>query len=59
MPQTKTGKLKALGTPALKERLLSLGAIPSGITPAQFAAYIGEESNKWAEVVKASGAKVD
>jgi tripartite-type tricarboxylate transporter receptor subunit TctC len=51
--------LKAMGTPALKERLLSQGAIPSGITPAQFAAYIGEESKKWAAVVKASGAKVD
>ncbi|MEP7057069.1 MAG: tripartite tricarboxylate transporter substrate binding protein, partial [Caldimonas sp.] len=27
---------KALGTPALKERLLSQGAIPSGMTPAEF-----------------------
>jgi tripartite-type tricarboxylate transporter receptor subunit TctC len=51
--------LKAMATPALKERLLAQGAIPSGITPAQFATYIGEESRKWAEVVKVSGAKVD
>src|SRR5438105_5072818 len=31
---------KALGTPALKERLLSQGAIPGGMTPQQFAAFI-------------------
>ncbi|HJV62622.1 MAG TPA: tripartite tricarboxylate transporter substrate binding protein [Albitalea sp.] len=50
---------KALATPALKERLLSQGAIPSGMTPSQFAAYIGAETKKWAQVVKVSGAKVD
>ena len=45
--------------PALKDRLLAQGAIPSGMPPAQFVAYIAAESKKWAEVVKASGAKVD
>jgi tripartite-type tricarboxylate transporter receptor subunit TctC len=50
---------KALATPAMKERLLSQGAIPSGITPADFAKLIAAETKKWAEVVKASGAKVD
>jgi len=50
---------KALATPALKERLLSQGAIPSGNTPAEFAKLIAAETRKWAEVVKASGAKVD
>ena len=51
--------LKAMSTPALKERLLSQGAIPSGMPPAQFASDITAETAKWAEVVKASGAKVD
>ena len=50
---------KSLATPAMKERLATLGAIPSGNTPAQFAALIDAEHKKWADVVKASGAKVD
>jgi tripartite-type tricarboxylate transporter receptor subunit TctC len=50
---------KALATPALKERLLSQGAIPGGNTPAQFTQFIAAEAKKWAQVVKASGAKVD
>ncbi len=50
---------KALGAPALKERLLAQGAIPSGMTPAEFTAFIAAETKKWAGVVKASGAKVD
>jgi tripartite-type tricarboxylate transporter receptor subunit TctC len=50
---------KALGAPALKERLLSQGAIPSGNTPAEFSKLIAAETAKWAQVVKASGAKVD
>ena len=50
---------KALGSPALKERLQAQGAIPSGNTSAEFAQLIAAESAKWAKVVKASGAKVD
>ena len=50
---------KALGSPALKERLLAQGAIPSGITSAEFSKLIASETTKWAAVVKASGAKVD
>ena len=50
---------KALGAPLLKERLLAQGAIPSGNTSAEFAAFAAAETRKWAAVVKASGAKVD
>jgi tripartite-type tricarboxylate transporter receptor subunit TctC len=50
---------RSLGTPAMKEKLLAQGAIPSGNTPAEFARLIDSEIRKWAEVVKASGAKVD
>ncbi len=50
---------RALATPAIKEKMLAQGAIPSGNTPAQFAALIDAEHKKWAQVVKVSGAKVD
>ena len=50
---------KALASPALKERLLSQGAIPGGTSPADFGRFIAAETKKWAAVVKTSGAKVD
>jgi tripartite-type tricarboxylate transporter receptor subunit TctC len=50
---------KALAQPAIKERMQSQGAIPSGNTPAEFAKLIAAETAKWAQVVKASGAKID
>ena len=50
---------KALASPALKERLLSQGAIPGGMSSAEFGRFIAAETKKWAAVVKASGAKVD
>jgi tripartite-type tricarboxylate transporter receptor subunit TctC len=50
---------KSLNTPAMKEKLLAQGAIPSGNTPAEFVKLIDSEHRKWAQVVKASGAKVD
>ncbi len=50
---------KSLNTPAIKEKLLLQGAIPSGNSPAEFARHIENEHRKWAQVVKASGAKVD
>ncbi len=50
---------RALNTPAMKEKLGSQGAIPSGNTPAEFTQLIDAEHRKWAQVVKASGARVD
>jgi len=50
---------KALKLPEINTRLQSLGAIPSGNTPQEFARLIDSEIAKWAPVVKAAGAKVD
>ena len=50
---------KALASPALKERLIAQGVFPSGNTPDEFGRFIAAEAKKWAQVIKASGAKVD
>jgi len=51
--------VKALADPAVRQTMLKLGAEPVGNTPAEFAAYIQSEARKYAEVIKASGARVD
>ena len=51
--------VKALATPEMRERLAAQGADPVGNSPEQFAAFIKSEIDKWAKIVKASGARVD
>ncbi|MDO9164828.1 MAG: tripartite tricarboxylate transporter substrate binding protein, partial [Rhodoferax sp.] len=41
---------KALNSPAIKEKLLAQGAIPSGNSPQEFARLIDAEIKKWAPV---------
>jgi tripartite-type tricarboxylate transporter receptor subunit TctC len=41
------------------DRLTALGAVPTTTTPAEFAAFVREESIKYGRLVKASGAKVE
>jgi tripartite-type tricarboxylate transporter receptor subunit TctC len=50
---------KAVRAPDVVERLRGLGATPVGNTPPEFAAFMQAETRKWADVVKASGAKVE
>jgi tripartite-type tricarboxylate transporter receptor subunit TctC len=50
---------EALRDPALVQALRGLGAQPVPNTPEEFAQYIASSTEKWATVVRASGAKVD
>jgi tripartite-type tricarboxylate transporter receptor subunit TctC len=49
----------ALADPELAESLKGRGARPVAGTPQDFARHIAESTRKWAQVVKASGARID
>jgi tripartite-type tricarboxylate transporter receptor subunit TctC len=51
--------VKALNAPDVREKMLAQGAEPSPTSPAEFAAFIARERDKYARIVKLSGAKVD
>jgi tripartite-type tricarboxylate transporter receptor subunit TctC len=40
-------------------RLADLGVAARPMTPAQFATFIGDETDKWAKVIKSAGIKPD
>src|SRR5215831_10037525 len=49
----------AFADPKMKARIAELGGTPLPGSPADFAKFFASETEKWAEVVKLSGAKVD
>jgi tripartite-type tricarboxylate transporter receptor subunit TctC len=49
---------KVINLPEVKEVWLQQGAIPLVKTPDEFDAYLRKDIEKWADVVKVSGAKI-
>ncbi len=48
-----------LADPKLKARFADLGGIPTPMTPAEFASFIADETDKWGKVVKAGHIKAE
>jgi tripartite-type tricarboxylate transporter receptor subunit TctC len=46
-----------LGDPKMRARLADLGGVPMAVTPGEFGKFIADETEKWAKVVKFSGAE--
>jgi tripartite-type tricarboxylate transporter receptor subunit TctC len=63
-PDPVIGRLsKAISTslqaPELRERLVKLGYDPTGTTPAELAAIMAADTERWAPIIKASGFRAD
>ncbi|MGO4329420.1 tripartite tricarboxylate transporter substrate binding protein [Cupriavidus sp. 2TAF22] len=50
---------QALRQPDVQRQYADMGAEPVGSSPAEFARYTVAEGNKWAEIVRKSGARAD
>ncbi len=51
--------VKALNQPDVQKKLVELGAVAVGDTPAQFTKYLIEDQARWDKVIKASGIKAE
>jgi len=49
---------KALAKPDIMQKFAELGSEPRGSSPAEFAAFLKEETAKWSEVIKKANIKV-
>ena len=54
-----TETLKALQAPEVRTRLIALGCEIQSSTPQEFQALLRSETEKWAKVIKASGARIE
>jgi tripartite-type tricarboxylate transporter receptor subunit TctC len=50
---------RVANTPEMKHAWATQGAVPMSMTPDEFAAYLRADIEKWAHVVKVSGARAD
>jgi tripartite-type tricarboxylate transporter receptor subunit TctC len=53
------GVAEALKMPDVQRRLRELSAEPMGLTPAQTAAFMKQETERWGAVIRTAGVKVD
>jgi len=51
--------VKVVHTPEIQTQFLALGADPVGSSAEEFAAFVRRDMEKYAKIVKLSGAKVD
>lgn len=51
--------VSAVKSPEVSKRIIASGAEPGGNTATEFAAFVQEETEKWAQVAKASGTRLD
>jgi tripartite-type tricarboxylate transporter receptor subunit TctC len=51
--------VKIMNRPDVKEAWAKQGAVPMSMSPAEFDKYIRADVEKWAQVVKVSGAKLE
>ena len=51
--------VKAVKNPEVANRFKDLGLVPAYNTPAEFTQLMKDEYERWAEIVKVSGATVD
>lgn len=50
---------RAMASAEMQEKYATGGSRATGMTPQQFAAYIREDTERWAPVIRASGARVE
>jgi tripartite-type tricarboxylate transporter receptor subunit TctC len=50
---------RALASPEGRARVAQLGALPRGTAPEEFGAFLAAEVRRWAEVVQATGARLE
>ena len=51
--------VKAVAAPEVRQRIEAEGATPAGTSPSEFAAFFRVEAEKWADVARRSGTKLD